>query len=227
MFIYPAPRGRYQHTNQGYAVIDLETTGFDATGRDRIVEIAIVRVDPSGRELGVFETLIDPQRPVGAGAVHGIDDAMVRGAPTFPEIAPSILAWLQGVVVVAHHAPFEDAFLSAEYSRAGWSLPPLPAIDTLPIAQACVPTPDHKLMTVCDWAGITIDRPHTATGDARATAAMLPTLLERAGRFPPWRARLPELGGSLCGRYRPRDALLPTLGSSRRRRTTLESSRTG
>ncbi|HQR80174.1 MAG TPA: 3'-5' exonuclease, partial [Actinomycetota bacterium] len=126
MFIYPAPRGRYQHTNQGYAVIDLETTGFDATGRDRIVEIAIVRVDPSGRELGVFETLIDPQRPVGAGAVHGIDDAMVRGAPPFPEIAASILAWLQGVVVVAHNAPFEDAFLSAEYSRAGWSLPPLP-----------------------------------------------------------------------------------------------------
>lgn len=210
MLSYPVPRGPYQHTDQGFAVIDLETTGFDAGGRDRIVEVAIVRLDAGGHELGVFETLIDPQRPVGAGAVHGIDDTMVRGAPTFPEIAASILAWLQGVVVVAHNAPFENAFLSAEYARAGWAGSRLPAIDTLPLAQSCLRTPDHKLRTVCRWAGVTIDRPHTALGDARATGRMLPSLLARAGQTLTWRDPLPQLGGAIGGRYRPRDAFVPT-----------------
>ncbi len=209
MFTYSGPHGRHHHADQGFAVVDLETTGFDARGRDRIVEIAVVRIDATGHELGRFETLIDPQRPVTASAVHQIDEAMVREAPVFAEIAPAILAWLQGTVVVAHNAPFEDAFLSAEFVRAGWTLPRIPAVDTLPLAQSCVPTVNHKLPTVCEWAGVTIHGPHTAMGDAEATAQMLPGLLARSGEVLAWRDPLPELGGGLTGRYRPRETLVP------------------
>ena len=78
------------------------------------------------------------------------------------------------MVVVAHNAPFEDAFLTAEFARSGCSPPPMPALDTLPLAQWCVPTPNHRLATVCQWAGVSIHGAHTAMGDARATAQMLP-----------------------------------------------------
>lgn len=208
MFTYPQRTAGLQHGLQGYAVVDLETTGFDALDADRIVEVAIVRIDAAGRELGTFSTLIHPGCDMRARGIHHIDDAMVSDAPTFAEIASSVLAWLEGVVVVAHNAPFEDAFLTAEFTRAGWLTPSLPAVDTLALAQSCVPTPDHKLGTVCAWAGLAIHGPHTALGDARATAQMLPHLLRRAGPLR-WREPLPRLGGRLTGRYRPREAVTP------------------
>lgn len=208
MFTYPTKSARFEHGIQGYAVVDLETTGFDAFGTDRIVEIAIVRTDAHGRELGSFSTLIHPGCAMRASGIHGIDDDMVADAPTFAEIAPSVLAWLEGVVVVAHNAAFEDAFLTAELTRAGWLTPAIPALDTLPLAQSCVPTHNHRLSTVCRWAGVDIHGPHTALGDAQATAGMLPVLLRCGGRLR-WREPLPRLGGHLAGRYRPRVTLAP------------------
>jgi DNA polymerase-3 subunit epsilon len=213
MFIYPTGDGRYQHTHQGFAVIDLETTGFDAVGSDRIVEVAVVRTDSEGRELGVYETLVNPGRPLAASPVHHITDVMVADAPTFPEITDSLLAWLRGVVVVAHNAGFEDAFLTAAFRRAGVRMPALPALDTLPLAQSFVPTRNHRLATVCSWAGIRIEGAHTAAGDARATAQMLPHLLAEMPRSPRWRSQMPEIRESIGGRYLPREALVGTVGT--------------
>lgn len=204
MFTYPVPYGRHAHGGSGYAVVDLETTGFDAVGEDRIVEIAIVRIDAVGRELGTYETLVNPGRTTGAIGVHRISDDMVARAPTFEQIASSVLAWLEGVVVVAHNAPFEDEFLSAEFARVGIRPPAQPALDTLPMAQSCVPTANHRLGTVCEWAGVRIDGAHTAVGDARATSQMLPRLLAARGAQVRWRHDLPRLGGVMGGGYLPR-----------------------
>lgn len=204
MFTFPTRSGTYRHGHQGYAVIDLETTGFDAAGRDRIVEIGIVRIDAFGRELGVFETLVNPMCPMRATGVHGIDAAMVDAAPTFAEVAASMLAWLDGVVVVAHNARFEAAFLSAELRRAGLAVPSLPGLDTLPLAQTSLPLPNHRLATVCGWAGVEITAAHTALGDALATAQMVPALLRTVGDQR-WRAPMPRLGYSVSGGYLPRD----------------------
>jgi DNA polymerase-3 subunit epsilon len=73
------------------AFFDLETTGIDPA-RDKIVEIAVVRVDPDGGRLGLTRR-INPGRPIPmeATAVHGITDADVSDAPTFPEIARPLL----------------------------------------------------------------------------------------------------------------------------------------
>jgi len=204
MFSYPARFGRHRLAGAGYAVVDLETTGFDAWGADRIVEIAIVRIDAAGRELGVYETLVNPGRSTGAVGVHQISADMAARAPTFEEIASSVLAWLEAVVVVAHNAPFEDAFLSAEFARAGIAAPAIPALDTLPLAQSFVPTPNHRLATVCAWGGVTIDGPHTALGDARATAQVLPRLLASRRSAPRWRHGFSRLGGVMGGGYLPR-----------------------
>ncbi len=210
MFIYPVPRGGHALSSAGYAVIDLETTGFQAAGPDRIVEIGIVRIDASGRHLGAFETLIDPGRSPGPSTVHGITKDMLRQAPTFAEVAGSVLAWLSGVVVVAHNAAFEDAFLSAEFSRAGRRVPSVPALDTLRVAQRCVPTPDHKLASVCRWAGVEVVGAHTALGDALATAQMLPKLMQRAGPAPGWRAGFPLVPTQMGQRYLPREHIART-----------------
>ena len=203
MFTFPTPTGAHSHLHRGFAVIDLETTGFDARGTDRIVEIAIVRSDAFGRELGVFETLVNPLRAPGPTSVHGIRSAMLHDAPTFPEIARSILAWLDGVIVVAHNARFEEAFLSAEFHRSRIRVPRLPALDTLPLAQQNLLLPNHRLATVCQWAGVDVVGAHTALGDALATAQMLPDLLAEVGPQR-WQHAMPELDYHVSGRYSPR-----------------------
>jgi DNA polymerase-3 subunit epsilon len=47
------------------AVVDFETTGLYA-GEDRVVEVAVVRIEPGGRPEVVLDTLVHPRRRVGA-----------------------------------------------------------------------------------------------------------------------------------------------------------------
>ena len=207
MFVYPAhsPQAVELGAN-GYAVVDLETTGLLAYRGDRIVEISIVRTDAWGRELGVYSTLVNPgpNKTTGAPRIHRITDNMVKDAPTFDEVASSVLAWLEGAVVVAHNAPFEDGFLEAAFQRAGIAVAALPALDTLTLARRVAPTNNFRLATLASWAGVPLDDAHTAEADARATAGVLGRLLHLNGRAPTWEASLPPLGGHMSGRYLPR-----------------------
>ncbi|MGY6560960.1 MAG: exonuclease domain-containing protein [Luteibaculaceae bacterium] len=72
------------------AFFDLETTGTDVTS-DRIVEIAVLKVFPDGKE-EEFTQIINPQIPIpiAASEVHGIYDADVVGKPTFKELASTM-----------------------------------------------------------------------------------------------------------------------------------------
>src|SRR6185437_1255200 len=85
----------------GFAVVDVETTGLFPT-RDRVVEVAVVHLDPDERVTGEFSTLIDPRRDVGPTRIHGIRASDVTGAPTFEAAAATIGQLLAGRVFVAH-----------------------------------------------------------------------------------------------------------------------------
>lgn len=83
--------------------LDTETTGLDP--RAEIVEIAII--DHDGGVL--LDTLVKPTRsiPWDATRVHGINDKMVAGAPTWVEIWPQIRALLTGRRVGIYNAEFD------------------------------------------------------------------------------------------------------------------------
>ena len=100
--------------------------------------------------------------------------------------------------------PFEDAFLSAEFAQSWYRCPGYPCAGHLPLAQSFVPTPNHRLATVCAWGGVTIDGPHTALGDARATAQVLPRLLASRRSAPGGGHGFSRLGGVMGGGYLPR-----------------------
>ena len=69
---------------------DLETTGVNIT-KDRIVEIAILKVHPNGKEENKV-WLVNPGIPIPkeVTAIHGISDADVADKPFFNEIAKEI-----------------------------------------------------------------------------------------------------------------------------------------
>lgn len=163
-----------------YAVLDVETTGFSPATGDRIIEIAVARVDSSGKIHDEFATLVNPgRRDTGPVAVHGITHDHVKHAPRFRDIAHEIVRRLDGCVLVAHNASFEERFLAAEFTRAGITTGPIPALCTLWLGQQTFATPNHKLLTLAQHAGVAVPDAHAALGDVRAVAALLPIMLDR------------------------------------------------
>ncbi|HVZ50044.1 MAG TPA: 3'-5' exonuclease [Gemmatimonadaceae bacterium] len=174
-----------------FAVVDLETTGTGARHGHRVTEIAIVTV--RGRHVQpVFQTLVNPQRaiPWFITQLTGINDAMVRRAPTFAEVAGDVASHLAGRVFVAHNAAFDWTFLEAEYARLTSG-----GLAALASAQLCTVRlarrllrhlPRRNLDAVCAHYGIAIDGRHRAGGDAVATAQVLVGLLRDAERAGIW-----------------------------------------
>jgi DNA polymerase-3 subunit epsilon len=101
-------------------VFDLETTGIDVE-KDRIVQIALIRIMPDGgRE--TYETLVNPEQPIPApaSAVHGIKDEDVKDQPTFSQIRGEVEEFLTGADLGGFNSVnFDLPLLQAELKRSG------------------------------------------------------------------------------------------------------------
>ncbi len=99
---------------RGFVFFDTETTGLNPA-TNRIVEITLYSDE------GWYGTLLNPGVPVPEhiAGITGITTEMVTNAPTFAEVAPEIRRRFEGRTAVAHNAPFDMAFLLAEFKRAG------------------------------------------------------------------------------------------------------------
>lgn len=173
-------------TGPEYAVVDVETTGL-GPATDRIVELAVVITDHRGAPFWEWSTRLNPEGPVGATHIHGITDADVSGAPTFREHAAYVAGLLARRVIVAHNAEFDEAFLRAEFRRAGWDVPPLPTVCTLRGSRTYLPTlGSWTLSTCCDACQVPLQGAHSALGDARAVAGLLNVLLTRTADRGAW-----------------------------------------
>lgn len=170
-----------------FLVVDVETTGISAWAGDRVTEVAAVYVK-GGAVRDAFHSLVNPGRaiPPFITQLTGIDDALVRDAPRFGEIAGELAQHMVGRVFVAHNVRFDWNFLSAEYHRVASA--PLESIAgeqlcTVRLARRFLAhLPRRNLDAVADHYGVAIDGRHRALGDARATAQVLMGLLRDAER---------------------------------------------
>lgn len=157
----------------GFIVFDIETTGLSPL-TDRILEIGMVRVDSSGKPLGYWSSLVNPQGPVGATHIHGIKESDVSNSPTFNDLVEELLPKLRGQVLVAHNAKFDHSFLRTELGRLGWSLPDVPVVCTMIESRIFLPGLDSRRLVDCAQAiGINQEVEHRALGDASLTTSIL------------------------------------------------------
>ena len=164
-----------------FAIIDLETSGLDK-GQHRVIEIAVKRITKNGEAIDEISTLINPgDSQVGPTFIHHIKPEEILDAPSFAEFAPELLSRLSNSIVVAHHAAFEDGFLGAEFARIGKGIKSIPCVDTLWLARQVIDLPNYKLATVLEFFGIPEEDSHTALGDVRLLAKLLPILLTKSG----------------------------------------------
>ena len=147
------------------AVIDLETTGFRPRS-DRVVEIAVVTLSlPDLSICDEFDTLLNPERDIGAQHIHGISPDMVVGVPTFREVAAILAEHVHDAVLVCHNIRFDIPFLEHEFTRAGGVFHPGTPRCTLAATR-------QKLSVACRDHDIPLSDAHSALADARATALL-------------------------------------------------------
>ena len=102
------------------AIIDLETTGVNL-GTDRIIEIAIVKMLPDGKQV-IKRKLINPEMPIPASSsdIHGITDEMVKDAPTFKQVANELKQFLDHCDLAGYNSNrFDIPLLVEEFLRVG------------------------------------------------------------------------------------------------------------
>lgn len=145
--------------------VDLETTG-GSVGEHRITEIGIVEIVQG--QVSRWSTLVDPQQPIPPfiQQLTGITDAMVRGRPTFGQIAPALFERLGGKLFVAHNASFDRGFLCAEFERAGLTFRP-DVLCTVRLSRALFPHEKrHGLDALVERHALVPEDRHRALADA-------------------------------------------------------------
>src|SRR6218665_3266805 len=162
-----------------YAILDIETTGgqFNEEG---ITEIAIYKFD--GHEIvDQFISLVNPEKQIQPFVVKltGINNAMLRSAPKFYEIAKRIIEITQDCIVVAHNASFDYRILRTEFKRLGYDYIK-PTLCTVELSQKLIPGQlSYSLGKLVRALGIPVTDRHRASGDAMATVKLFKMLLEK------------------------------------------------
>ncbi len=163
-------------------VVDTETTGLQPRTAF-IVELGAVRVIPGQTDLtSAFRSLVRPSNPIPASstAIHGIDDERVAAAPSFREIWPAFLEFVDNSVMIGHALGFDLAVLQHECERSGiaWEKPV--GLDTQMLAQVAEPgLASYSLEQVASWLDVELADRHSALGDALTTTRVFRALIPR------------------------------------------------
>ena len=173
---------RPQAGRPAFAVVDTETTGLNKR-YDRIIELAVARFDESFRLVDQWHTLINPDgKQIKNSHIHGITNADVAHAPTFPEVYTEFATRVDGMVLMAHNAPFDSKMILAEADRITTSDGEdvyFPFVDTIALAKQMVSLRSYKLAALLDHVGLNNPQSHAAIADATATGQMLNKLFGR------------------------------------------------
>jgi DNA polymerase-3 subunit epsilon len=161
-----------------YAIVDIETTGGHASASS-ITEIAI-NIHDDNEIVERFNTLINPLTPIPEyiTALTGINDDMVKDAPTFNDVALQVYQLLKDKVFVAHNVNFDYSFIKHQLGFAGYDLQ-CKKLCTVRLSRKLIPSqPSYSLGKLCKAINIPLIDRHRAVGDADATSILFNLLLQ-------------------------------------------------
>jgi DNA polymerase-3 subunit epsilon len=205
-------------------VLDTETTGLDAKGGDRLVELGCVEIVnriPTGREFHAF--IFPEDRPVHPDAerIHGLTNDFLKDKPPFRDVVAAFIEFIGDAPLVIHNAQFDVGFINAELARL--KLPEIPQtrlVDTLALARRKHPAGPNSLDALCKRYGI--DNTHRTKHGALVDSLLLATVyVELLGER---QATLGLQGAGRAGANGPRQA---ARGSAARQRPAPLAARLG
>lgn len=162
------------------AIFDLEATGLNVS-KDRIVEIAIVKINPDGSE-EYFNQRINPEMniPEEVVEIHGISNEMAKEFPTLSEIEPALVAFIGDADLGGYNSnKFDIPMLAEELLRVGstFDLSNRKFVDVQNIF--------HKMeqrtlaAAVQFYCKTELENAHNALADTKATWEVLKAQLEK------------------------------------------------
>ncbi|MCL1925136.1 MAG: exonuclease domain-containing protein, partial [Defluviitaleaceae bacterium] len=170
--IVSSPRG--QNFNETYVVFDIETTGLSKL-ENKIIEIGAVKI--KGEQIvDNYHSFIDPEVVLSEKIkeLTGITDNMLIGQPTEDEIIPKFLEFCEDAILVAHNANFDVGFIRNAADRLLNKEVHNTVLDTVELSRLLLPNiKNHKLNTVAEHFGVSLENHHRAVDDAKATAEIL------------------------------------------------------
>ena len=162
-----------------YAILDIETTGGQYN-EEGITEIAIYKFD-GHQIIDQFISLVNPEIPIQPFVVKltGINNAMLRSAPKFYEVAKRIIEITSDCILVAHNADFDYRILRTEFRRLGYDFN-TKTLCTVELSKKLLPEQtSHSLGKLVRALGIPMADRHRASGDAMATVKLFKMLLDK------------------------------------------------
>jgi DNA polymerase III subunit epsilon len=161
------------------AFIDLETTGINVS-KDRIVEIAIVKMMPDGSQKS-YNSLVNPEMEIPQASidVHGITADKIKDAPTFKQIAGDIKQFLDNCDFAGYNSNrFDIPLLYEEFVRAGLTID-FKNRKQIDIAQIFMKMEKRTLEAAYKfYCNKQLDNAHSAVADVEATKEILLAQLE-------------------------------------------------
>lgn len=150
---------------------DLETTGFSFEN-DRIVQIALLKIYPDGKE-EMLNILINPGMPIPPSSteIHGVTDDDVKDKPRFKKVAEQILDFIFSCDIGGFNInKFDLPFLRFEFQRAGiiYDVSNVNIVDPQIIYHK--KEPRNLTAAYKDYCGKELDGAHNAEVDIRATS---------------------------------------------------------
>ncbi len=155
------------------AIVDIETTGGNAL-YGRIIEIAIIRIEPNGSGRP-FQSLVNPECyiPQSIEQLTRITNEDIGHSPRFSRIAREVFTLLDEAIFIAHNARFDYGFVKNEFRRLGREFS-AKCLCTVKLSRKLFPEHrNHDLNSVLMRHGIVCSERHRAMGDARAVVEFL------------------------------------------------------
>ena len=159
---------------------DLETTGLNI-GKDKIVEICLLKVFPDGSE-DERNLRLNPgcHIPEETSAIHGIYDQDVADKPTFAQVADELLAFFNDSDIAGFNSnKFDIPLLAEEFLRIGkrFDMRNRSVIDVQQIFHKMEPR--NLVAAYKFYCGKDLVNAHSANADTRATYEVLDAQVAR------------------------------------------------
>ncbi|MBQ6136337.1 MAG: 3'-5' exonuclease [Kiritimatiellae bacterium] len=174
-------------------VFDIESTGLSPR-RDRIVELAAVKLMPDGSEVEKC-WLLNPTVPIPkeTSDIHGITDDIVRDCPTFADAAAEIFEFFEGCDLSGFNADrYDIPCLEEEFARVGMNFASSSRRHVDEHRRYHRREPRDLSAAVQFYLGRDHAGAHGAEADAKATLEVLKAQMERYPGLPQTTAAMDE-----------------------------------
>lgn len=158
-----------------FVALDLETSNSD---RSSICSIGLVKFE-NNTIVDTFYTLINPEVEFDYFNInlHGITPELVSDSPTFLEIRPDIINFIENFPVVCHFAQFDTGALRDANEKYGIANFEFDYFCTYLLSRSLLSRLSYKLSNLCSEFNIEFDH-HNALEDAKASGLLLVKLCE-------------------------------------------------